>query len=157
ARIELVDVTEARRMPGVVDVVVGADVDLEPSAPPHERMPAAMAQPLIARDTVRYVGDIVAAVVAETRAQAVDAAGAVIIDYEPLPAVVDPEAARAGEVLLFPDAGTNVAFAMPSRAEGQDFFADCEVVVEQRIVNQRLAPCPLEVRAAIARWEPDGR
>jgi carbon-monoxide dehydrogenase large subunit len=157
ARIASVDVSDARAMPGVVDVVVGADVDLAPSAPPHERMPPAMAQPLIALDTVRYVGDIVAAVVAETRAQAVDAAETVIVDYEPLSAVVDPEAARAGDVLLFPDAGTNVAFAMPSRAEGEDFFAGCDVVVEQRIVNQRLAPCPLETRAAVARWEPDGR
>ena len=156
ARLDLVDVTDAKAMPGVVDVVTGSDVDLEPLGPPNARMPAAMARPLIARDTVRFVGEIVAAVVAETRAQAVDAAETVIVDYEPLPAVVRPEDARRDEHLLFPDAGTNVAFAMPSRA-GDDFFAGCEVVVEQRIVNQRVAPCPLEVRAAAAQWDPNGR
>jgi carbon-monoxide dehydrogenase large subunit len=156
ARIDLVDTADAKAMPGVIDVVAGADVDLEPLGPPNARMPAAMARPLIATDTVRFVGEIVAAVVAETRAQAVDAAETVIVAYESLPVVVDPETARRDERLLFPDAGTNIAFAMPSRA-GDDFFAACEVVVEQRIVNQRVAPCPLEVRAAAARWEPNGR
>src|SRR5215831_11506431 len=65
ARIAGIETDEARAMPGVVDVVSGADVDLPPSAPPHERMPAEMTRPYIAIDTVRFVGEIVAAVVAE--------------------------------------------------------------------------------------------
>jgi carbon-monoxide dehydrogenase large subunit len=151
-----IDTSAARAMPGVVTVVTADDLDLAPASVPHERVPAAMARPLLARDTVRFVGELVAAVVAETRTQAVDAAEAVVVDYEPLPVVVDPEHAVAGGPLLFPDAGTNVAFVFPPRA-GDELFAECEVVVEQRIVNQRVAPCPLEVRAAASRWEADGR
>lgn len=154
ARIESVDTTAARSRPGVAAVFTAGDVDLPPEPRAHRRVPDAMERPRIARDVVRFVGEVVAVVVAGSRAEAVDAAEAVVVEYDPLPAVADPEAARRDEVLLFPDAGTNVAFSMPSRA-GDDFFAGCEVVVEQRIVNQRVAPCPLEVRAAAARW--DGR
>ena len=83
--------TRARRcaMPGVVAVYTADDLDL---ADHHGFMmlPPTMNRPPLARDRVRYVGDIVAVVVAETKAQAVDAAEAVIVDYDPLPAVVDP-------------------------------------------------------------------
>lgn len=157
ARITGVDATDALAMPGVVGVFAAGDVDLPPDSLPHPRVPEAMARPRLATGTVRFVGELVAAVVAETRAQAVDAAEAVVVGYEPLPAVVDPERAREGETLLFAGTGSNVAFALPSRAADRDLFADCEVVVEQRIVNQRVAACPLEVRAAASRWEADGR
>jgi carbon-monoxide dehydrogenase large subunit len=153
-RIVDIDTTEAASMPGVVAVVTAADLDLGPIGTPNPRVPDAMARPLLATDTVRYVGELLAAIVAETRTQAVDAAEAVVVDIEPLPAVVDAEAARDDAVLMFPEAGTNIAFVMPSRAK-DDLFADCEIVVEQRIVNQRRAPCPLEVRAAAARWDGD--
>jgi carbon-monoxide dehydrogenase large subunit len=156
ARLTEIDVSEAREMPGVVDVVTAADLDLAPAPPGNARIAPEMVHPWLAADTVRFVGDLIAAVVAETRAQAIDAAEAVIVEYDALPAVVDPEAATRDEVLLFPDAGTNVAMTMPSRA-GEDFFDGCEVVVELRTINQRLAPAPLEVRAAAARWEADGR
>ena len=73
-------------------------------------LPPVFARPPLADGVVRFVGDIVAAVVAETRAQAVDAAEMVIVDYDPLPVVVDPEAALAdGAPLLFPDHGSNLA------------------------------------------------
>src|SRR5262249_44958553 len=85
-----------------------------------------------------------------------DAAELVYVDYEPLPAVVDPEAAAAGGTLLFPSAGSNFAVELVFGRE-DDFFDGCEVVVSQRIVNQRLAPCPLEVRAVAAKWGDDGR
>ena len=58
-------------------------------------------------------------------------------------------------MLLFPDAGTNVCFQLPSA--GADLFAECEVVVRRRITNQKVAPCPIEGRVAASRWEPDGR
>ena len=78
-------------MPGVLAVYTADDLDLGDH---HGFMmlPPTMNRPPLARDRVRYVGDIVAVVVAETKAQAVDAAEAVIVDYDPLPAVVDPEA-----------------------------------------------------------------
>ena len=78
------------------------------------------------------------------------------VDYDPLPAIVDPEVAARNEMLLFPDAGTNVAMAMPGEFS-DDFFAGCEVVVSQRMVSQRVAPCPLEVRSGAAMWGADGR
>src|SRR4051794_6843218 len=143
-------------MPGVVAVLTGADVDLEPVAPWHERVPAAMTRPHLARGTVRFVGEPVALVVAESRTAAVDATEMVVVDYDPLPVVVDPEAALGNDVLLFPDAGTNVAMNAPFR-KGDELFDGCEVVVTERIVNQRVAPCPLEVRAGAARQDDDGR
>jgi aerobic carbon-monoxide dehydrogenase large subunit len=115
-----------------------------------------MTRPFLAADRVRFVGECVAAIVSETRAQGVDAAELVEVDYEPLEAVVDPQSAQAGGALLFPDLGTNVCFDL-NFGRSDDLFDGCEVVVRQRIVNQRVAPCPLEVRAAAASWGGDGR
>jgi carbon-monoxide dehydrogenase large subunit len=153
-----VDVDAARTAVGVHAVFSAADVDLAPEGLPNPRVPAAMARPILATDTVRFVGELLAVVVGETRAAAVDAAELVVVDYEPLPVVVDPERALADDApLLFPDAGTNVAMSADFRNPGDDFFVGCDVVVRRRIVNQRLAPCPLEARASAARVEPDGR
>jgi carbon-monoxide dehydrogenase large subunit len=116
----------------------------------------ALAPQLLASEVVRYVGEPVVAIVAAERAQGVDASELVVIDYEPLPAVIDPEAARRDETLLFPEVGTNTCFSV-GEEPAADFFNECEVVISHRFVNQRVAPCPLEVRAAAARWEPDGR
>jgi carbon-monoxide dehydrogenase large subunit len=157
ARVTGVDTADAAAMPGVIAVFTGADVDLADKPPANARCPEAMRRPLLARDVVRFVGEPVAVVVAETRVQAVDAAEQVVVDYDPLPAVVDPEAALAdGAVLLFPEAETNVAMRAPLR-HGDELFDGCDVVVRERIVNPRVAPCPLEPRAGAARWEPDGR
>jgi aerobic carbon-monoxide dehydrogenase large subunit len=156
ARITGIDVAAAKEAPGVLDVVTAADLDVGPVAPGIPIINQAMPEPVLANGVVRYVGEPVAAVVAETRAQAADAAELVVVDYDPLPVVADPERSVANETLLFPEAETNVALEL---AFGRDdhLFDDSEVVVRQRIVNQRLAPCPLEVRASAARWEPDGR
>ena len=78
------------------------------------------------------------------------------VDIDPLPAVVGTESSARDEVLLFPEAGTNVLADFGEPAP-EDFFAGCEVVVTQRIVNQRVAPVPLETRAAAAAWGEDGR
>ena len=156
ARLASVDVSGASTSPGVLGVFTSDDVDLGafPSDSPR-MLPETMPMPWLADGTVRYVGEPVAAVVAETRAQAVDAAEAVLVDYEPLPAVVDPEQALEDDLVLHPAAATNVAFTLGDDG-GDDLLAGCEVVVRARLVNQRVAPCPLEVRAAAARWE-DGR
>jgi len=157
-RLRSVDTTAASKAPGVVAVVSANDVDAGPlrsGAPGADR---AMWRPLLATDTVRFVGELVAAVVAERRDQAVDAAELVEVDIEPLEPLVDPLAALApGAPVLFSDAPRGNLVLEIGEPPSDDFFAGCEVVVAQQIRNQRLAPCPLEVRAAAARPEPDGR
>jgi carbon-monoxide dehydrogenase large subunit len=155
----VVSTAAAAEAEGVVAVLTGRDVDLPPDGLPHPRAPTAMARPKVATDTVRFVGEIVAIVVAESRVAAVDAAELVEVNYEPLPVVVDPEVARGDSApLLFPDAGTNVVMEAGFRQPDRDaFFEGCDVIVAGRFVNQRLAPCPLEARASAARVEPDGR
>ncbi|MGH8981059.1 MAG: xanthine dehydrogenase family protein molybdopterin-binding subunit [Acidimicrobiales bacterium] len=156
ARVTRLDVSAAKSEPGVVEVLTAADLSL-PSLPPDLPMiNAQMAHPPLCDGKVRFVGDLIAAVVAETRAAAVDAIERIEVDYETLPVLVDPTDALAGTTLLFEEAGTNVAFEA-SFGHDDSLFEGCDVVVTQPIVNQRLAPCPLEVRSAAARVEDDGR
>jgi carbon-monoxide dehydrogenase large subunit len=146
-RILGIDPTAAAGMAGVAGVFSAADLDLPPL--PAGAAPAAMARPVLAAETVRFLGEAVAVVVAETRAQALDAAEAVEVDYEPLPVVTDPEAALAADApRLFADGG-NLArerrWPDPTRA-----LEGAEVLVRARFVNQRVAPSPLEPNAAVA-------
>ncbi len=110
-------------------------------------------RPWLATDKVRFVGEPVVAVLTEQPYQGQDAADLVEIDYDPLPAVVGLRAAASDEVLLFPDVGTNTAdgFGLDKEFD-EHLFDDCEVVVTQEIVNQRLAAAALETRAAAAVW-----
>ena len=156
ARIERTDVTQARQAPGVVGIFVASDLGLAPARVDTDTIPEAMARPFLADGTVRFVGEPVVAVVANSLAEAVDAAELVEVDYEPLVPVVDPADALEDTVLLFPDAGTNVVTSIDEPGDGS-LFDGCEVVVRQRVVNQRVAPCPMEVRAAAAVVGPDGR
>jgi carbon-monoxide dehydrogenase large subunit len=156
ARIVALDVSDARDLPGVVAVYTAADLDLGPMPPAMPMLPEGMSRPTLAGDVVRFVGEAVAVVLTEERYQGEDAAEAVFVEYEPLAAVVDPEAALDSETLLFPDMGTNIAADLRVPAD-PDFFAGCDVVVTQRTVNQRLAPCPMEPRSALAAWGDDGR
>ena len=150
-----VDVAGARAMPGVVDVLTGDDVDLAPIAGVTNR---AMSRPYLAVDRVRFVGEPVAVVLTERADQGLDAAELVVVDYEALPAVVDPLTALDDEAVLFPEVGTNLvgAFGDAGGATAVDGPAGCEVVVRRRLVNQRLAACPLEGRSSAAAWV-DGR
>ena len=156
ARLLEVDTSEAAAMPGVLAVVTIGDIDIADQAPSMGFLNQQMLRPLLARDVVRFVGEPIAAVVAETRSQATDAAELVIVDYDPLDAVVDPEAALSPVHPLFPDADTQGVMSIPAGGMTAD-FSDCEVVVEQRIVNQKVAPCPIEPRSAAAYWDEDGR
>lgn len=156
ARLTEVDVSAARSAPGVIEVVTSADVDLAPRPAEIAFIEQAMKRPYLADGTVRYVGEPVVAIVSETREAGIDASEQVIIDYEPLHAVVDPDESALGETLLFPEVGSNVALTLNFGRE-EALFEGCEVVVSGRILNQRVAPCPLEVRAASARWQDDGR
>lgn len=156
ARISQVDTSAARGAPGVLDVVTASELDLSPLPLEMPMFNEAMARPLLADGVVRFVGEPVAAVIAETRAQAYDAAELVEVDYDPLPVLVDPEESITSETLLFEKAGTNVALEL-SFGRDDSLFDGCDVVVTQRVVNQRLAPCPMEVRAAAARVDEEGR
>jgi len=160
-----IDVSAAREAAGVVAVLTAADLDDLPPPPPDsgltgtEGLPLPLggpwAEPLFAVDRVRFVGEPVAIVITDDRYQGEDAAELVSVDYDPLPAVVGFDAAIAGESLLFPAAASNVAVTSGGPADAAAFDG-CDVVVQRTIVNQRLAPVPLEGRAVAARWA-DGR
>jgi carbon-monoxide dehydrogenase large subunit len=118
-----------------------------------------MLQPLLATDVARYAGEPVAVVLTEQSCQGEDAIELVDVDYEPLPAVIDLDDALSGaRGLLFPDAETNVAIKFGDEAYfSKDLFDACDVVVSETIVNQRVAPAPMETRAAAAVKGEDGR
>ena len=148
ARVLSVDADEARAGPGVVAVFTAADLNL----PLYEgliKLNERCARPPLAVDKVRFVGDAVAAVVAETRAAAVDAAEAVIVDYERLEPVVEPEAALAPDApLQFEDLGSNLAAVVTPKSD-DDVLADADVVVRGRFENQRIAVMPMEGNAVL--------
>jgi carbon-monoxide dehydrogenase large subunit len=149
ARLGGVDTGAAAKMPGVVAVYTVDDLGL-PDIPAFAMAPPVMSRPPLARGTVRFVGDTIAVVVAETPGQAFDAAGEVVVDYDPLPAVADAEAALAdGAPVLFPEHGSNLVVEFDF-GRTPDVFEGADTVVSGRIVNQRLAPVPLEVNAAAA-------
>ncbi len=148
-----IDATDALAMPGVIAVLTAADLGLEPGPSPFNPM---VARGALATDKVRFVGEPVAAVISETRRQGEDAAEQVIVDYDILEALVDVEAAMTSTTLIYDAAGSNVVFdttalGMPD-VTGDEYFADCEVVVKGRFINQRVAPCPLEVRGSAVAW-----
>jgi aerobic carbon-monoxide dehydrogenase large subunit len=158
ARITGIDVSAALEAPGVIAAYTGADLADLPVIPPSAAglMNTEMTQRLLATDKVRYVGEPVAVVVTEQAYQGEDALELVAVDYEPLPAVLgfDPDDSS----LLFEAAGTNVAGYWGDRTSlDPDLFDGCEVVVSHTIVNQRVAPAPMETRAAAAAWGEDGR
>jgi aerobic carbon-monoxide dehydrogenase large subunit len=156
ARITRIDLDAVRATPGVVAAYTAADLaDLRP-IPPTPGMNAEMTRTLLAADTVRYVGDPVAMVVVEDPYQGEDAVELVGVDYDPLPAVVDPRDAARDETLLFPAAGTNTVVTYGEELD-EHLFDGCEVVVTRTIHNQRVAPAPMESRAAAAVWGEDGR
>jgi carbon-monoxide dehydrogenase large subunit len=158
ARITGIDVSAALAAPGVVAAFTGADLADLPVIPPSMSglMNAEMKQTLLATDKVRYVGEPVAVVVVEDPYQGEDAIELVEVDYDPLPAVLGFEPDDSS--LLFEAAGTNLAgrWGDPAALEA-DLFDGCEVVVKQTIINQRVAPAPMETRAAAAVWGEDGR
>src|SRR4051812_39279000 len=153
ARIGSIDTSEATAMPGVVGVYTAADLDLQPfpTAGPPVDTPEEMRRPVLAKDVVRFMGEPVAVVVADSRARAVDAAERVYIELESLPVLVDMTKALDDDApKLF--AGGNLAAAGPPGKEALD---DAEVRVGARFVNQRVAAVPMEPGAAMAAPDPD--
>lgn len=153
-RVTAVDTAEAKDSPGVVDVAIASDVNVAPlsiwDTPPQ------CARPVLST-TVRHVGDPIAVVIAETERLAQDAAALVFADIEAAPTVVDPvEALDENAPLLFPELGSNVALEGHAGTTA-DPLAGAEVIVEARLVNQRLAALPLEGAGGLAVPEADDR
>ena len=159
ARIRRVNTSRAARAEGVVAVYTGADLEgVIGPIPCAWMIPNSdikgVAHPAIARDVVRYVGDAVAVVVAESRHQAQDALELIEVDYEPLTPVIDPQQAlQEGAPQLHGDAPNNQAFHwVATGGDVEEAFRNPEVVVRERIVQQRLIPNAMEPRAALAQW-----
>ena len=165
--IRSIDTTAAEAMDGVEAVFTGAQIAefLDPMpigtpfpSPEHRA---------VADDVVRYVGEPVAVVVALDRYAARDAADAIVVDYETRPAVVDPEVAMTGHpTVLHADFDNNLAVPLLPSGTGvsangktvddtaiDQAFADADVVVSQRMMNQRLAPTAMEPRGVVAHYE----
>jgi aerobic carbon-monoxide dehydrogenase large subunit len=156
ARIAGIDTTAAAAQPNV-QVLTGADVDLPLFGRPLPHVETRMQRPPVAKDFVRFVGEIVAIVISEDRATGADAAELVTVDYDPLPVVVAPQESVKDEVLLFPELGTNLAARAGSTEHDENLFSGCDAVVTGSLFSQRMAPCPLEPRSAAAEPGPDGR
>lgn len=151
-----VDADEARSMPGVVAVWTAADLDI---APHHgfAKIHDDFIRPPLATDRVRFVGEPIAVVFAETIEQGVDAAATVLADVDPLPTSVDPEDALAdGAEPIFPGHGSNVA-VVESPDAPLDLSAVSDVVVRGRYVNQRVAVASMEPHGFAAAPGDDGR
>ncbi len=154
ATLGTIDTSAAADMAGVAGVWTADSLDL----PDHQgfpMFPAEFNRPPLARGKVRFVGDIVAVVVADSREQAADAAEMVEVDYDPLPAVVDMEAALADDApVLFEAHGSNLIFETAIGAD-EDPLDGAARVVEGRVESQRLAGVPMEPNGCVAIPEGD--
>ncbi len=165
ARINSVDTNAAAQAPGVVAVFTGADmaadevgglpcgwqIHSKDGSPMHEPP-----HPPLAVEKVRYVGDQVAVVIAETKEQARDAAELIAVDYAVLPAAVDMDSALAGDALVHDDVPNNMCFdwELGDKDATEAAFNDADHVVSIDVVNNRLIPNAMEPRAAIGHHDP---
>ena len=152
ARVTGIDTSAAKSMPGVLAVYTAADLNLPDNVgfagtPQHVRPP-------LAKGKVRFVGDIVAAVVATDRYLGQDAAETIVVDYDVLPAVVDLEDSLGGGTLLYEELGSNICFATALGADS-NALDGADVVVEERILSNRLAGVPMEPNVCLAVPEGD--
>ena len=151
-----IDADDARCMPGVAAVWTAEELDVAPHFGFVPFAPA-FARPPLAQGRVRFVGEPVAVVFADTQQQAADAAEAVIVELEPLPHETDAEAALSpSSEMLFPDHGSNVALT-ESPDQPFDIDGESDVVVRGRYVNQRVAVAPMEPHCFAAAPTSDGR
>lgn len=159
ARIGAIAAEGARAVPGIFAVLTGREAAQHlppihsfpvPGGKSTERRPLAI-------DTARYVGDPVAVVLAENAYAAADARQLVQVDYEPLPAVTDPEQALEPDApMLYPELGGNVIYSMPFGGGNiEDAFAQASGTVKLRLVNQRLAASPMEPRGCMFDFNPE--
>ncbi|MDZ7602463.1 MAG: xanthine dehydrogenase family protein molybdopterin-binding subunit, partial [Hoeflea sp.] len=165
AKILSIDTSAAEKMPGVIGILNGAQLSEDAigniicgwmiHSKDGSPMNMGVWRPL-AQDTVRYVGDAVAIVVADTKAQARDAAEAVVIEYETLPVVTSAvEALKAGAPQIHPNAPGNLIFdwEIGDAAATDAAIASAAHVTEMKIINNRLVPNPMEPRAALGVYD----
>jgi carbon-monoxide dehydrogenase large subunit len=161
ARIKHIDVSKAQKLPGVAAVVTGEEVAAHcgpiPCAASVPNMKNALRE-LLAVGKVRFVGEPIAAVVAENKYIARDAADLIEIEYEPLPAVVNPEQAmEAGSPRLYDEFSDNIGYTFGfETGNTEEAFGKADVIVKERLINQRLAPIAMEPRGVVATYQaPD--
>src|SRR6202162_655480 len=148
AVLKRIDTTAAKKVPGVVTVLTGADINAEDGVihtPIPPEMFASMNRQgytMLAEGRVRHVGKPVAVVAAESAQAAVDGAEAVVVDYEPLPAVVDPEGGlRKGAPLLYPETGSNLGVLFKlEKGDVDAVFKTAPVIIDVKLINQRVIP-----------------
>jgi carbon-monoxide dehydrogenase large subunit len=159
ARIKSIDVESSRAMPGVRAVYTGKDIAQH--VKPLRVGGSSVLRPVklypLAVDKVRYFGEPLAVVVADNRYLAEDAVDAVSVDYEPLPAVVDPEAAmEVGAALVHEEAGSNIVYKYHFATDGIDkVFQDADIVIKEKIRSHRITACPIETRAYLASFNKE--
>src|SRR5438034_3410652 len=155
ARIKRIDISKAQRLPGVHAVITGEEVAANCGPVPSAGEIPNMKRPqryLLAVSKVRFVGEPIAAVVAADKYIARDAADFIEIEYEPLPAVVNPEKAmQPGSPRLYDEFSDNVSYNFGFESGNtEEAFKSANVVVKERFINQRLAPIAMETRGAVA-------
>ncbi len=146
-----IETDSAREAPGVVAVLTAADLDLQPFS--NHKSDVLRRFPL-ASSAVRFAGEAVAVVVAETYAQALDAAELVWVDVDAVDAVTSIRQALTNELLVHPELGTNV---VNERSVDDLDFSGCDIVIDMEIANNRMNAAPIEPRVAAAHWGDDGR
>ncbi|HKY78089.1 MAG TPA: molybdopterin cofactor-binding domain-containing protein [Acidimicrobiia bacterium] len=164
ARVNSVDSAAAAAMPGVVAVLTGADLAGDWAGPMPCAWPVVedMKSPAhfpVTPDKARYVGDAVAVVVAKSAVAAKDAADAVVVDYDVLPAVIELEDSLSDRVVINEDLGTNLAYTWelkPDEAKVDAAFASAAHVVKERYIQQRLIPSAMEPRGVLVVPAPFG-
>jgi len=161
ARVRTIDVSLARQAPGIAGVFTFADLGAAgapmPIYAPHPALPVPCRIRPLARDRVRYVGEAVAAVIADDPYRAYDALELIRVDYEPLPPVVDiDEALAPGAPLVHEELGTNVVTEWRQQVgDATAAIAGAEVVVRTRVSLARGGAHPLEPRGIVAHWDDD--
>ena len=165
AKLRHVDVSEAAKAPGILAVLTGNDWQAlgwgdVPGDPPRKLRDGSLAYrppyPALVLDRARHVGDPIVFIIGETEMQARDAAELVIIDYEPLPAITDTEKALLdGMPLVWPDAPNNIAFVhlLGDKTATDTAFDNAHIVVGEKFVINRVAPAPIEPRAALGHYD----
>ncbi len=173
ARIRRIDASAAERLPGVVYVLTGPKLRELPVNPHYGVV--ILDKPIVAIDKVRYVGDIVAAVVAVDEDTAADALDHIEVDYEPLPAVFDaeealrpgapllheelpPQRATFADIIVSREPGTNLCNHFKLRkGDVEEGFRQADHIFEGVYSTPAAQHCPFETHVVLARWEPDGR